>query len=69
MGAASLVGGLGIAGAIATIGLVVRPEVLNPLKLQELINGYNASLPRAGGLRLQPWASPDGGGLVAQGRF
>ena len=69
VGGVLLVAGLGISGAIATVGLTLRPEVLNSLRLQELIDQYNASLARPASVRLMPWLSPAGGGLVAGASF
>lgn len=65
-GAFSLVGGLGLGGVMAAVGLLLRPEVLDRVQLDRLIRDANASLPR---VELTPWLAPGGGGLLAFTRF
>jgi hypothetical protein len=79
MGAAFLVGGLGVGGLLATFGYWSSPDVIGSDEAAALISKHNAALlqrSRASGpssflqqLRVTPYATLDGGGVITTLRF
>lgn len=65
----SLVAGLAGAGILATYAVLANPDVYSPYQLERLIHTYNASRAGPASLRVLPWASPGGAGLMASARF